>query len=371
MAAEFGKCFDAFAATEHRNGFDERDRLTIEQGRYFEPHRETLRGLFDALGEVDMWSEDPRDMVSGMQQRWIGGEHGNDATKAQYTEEQIAAAQPYLEELRLTGEIMPNFEELDGECEALLLGGTMVALHRRSLLLEKALASGKISRASYIVGMRPRDAKRDGENEEILSADGRFGGHDIENNPWVRAYLRRALESDDPWEATETVLGRTAALKAMGDGLTLRRIDLPILRIYGNDTGLPLRHQDTPPRDVLDYTFEHEIEGREKPVEVTLVNTAPVARRQGDPRPTTTSGIGEWLDRHVPPQDAKVLYITGNPSALRTTRSAHKVLQERGRGDVQLIPVATAPAGHVPIQTALGEIARLIEGDVKANYQAA
>lgn len=347
---------------KNKEQFDARETQVIRDAKFFEPYKKELRELFSALGLSDRWSDDPtandfQSLLAGM----IGKEHGNSEDKLQFSDEQIDAAKPYLEQLGMMSEHVPPVGVvLD---QTVVLGGTMAANYRRTELVEGAIDDGvAVGDVLYLYGQRPRE-KRDGTNEEIISTDGRFGGYDISNNPWFDAYAKGALESDDPWAMTETHFGRVALNKVNNGNLVPRQINLPIVIVNGQSTGLAPKMPDVPARDVLDYDFVTD-EG----INITIMNTAAVARDGRPSRPKTKSTIGEWLERRAPAENAKVMLVTGNPHAIRQTQAAYQILQEYGRGDVELIVAGTSAPANTPLQTYLGEIAALIIKDVERNY---
>lgn len=342
--------------------FDARETAVIRDARFFEPYKAELRGLFAALGLEDRWSDDPTMTdFQALLLALIGKEHGNSVDKLQFDADRFEAAKPYLEMLGMMNEhLPPKGVHID---QTVVLGGRMAANYRRTELVEKAVNEGvDVGDVVYLYGQRPRE-QRDGTNEEIISTEGRFGGHDIAGNPWFRAYALDALESEDPWMMTETHFGRVALNKVTDGNLAPHQIHLPVIEVNGQDTGLAPKMHDAPARDVLDYDFVTE-----KGVNITIMNTAAIDRGDRPSRPKTKSTVGEWLERRAPVKDAKVMLVTGNPHAIRQTQAAYQILQEYGRSDVELIVAGTAAPANTPLQTYLGEIAALIIKDVERNY---
>lgn len=349
---------------EKFGGLDEREAAVIKEARYFEPYKNELHELFKALGREAQWSEDPtnQEFLSYMQRGWIGNEHGNSTEKDQFTPDQIGAAMPILERLGLTSELLPApGTQVD---QTIIVGGTTTANYRRTQLIDKATDQGiEVGDVICWYGQRPRES-RDGTNEELVSTEGKYAGENITDNPWYKAYMKEALNSDDPWALIETDFGRIALNKVSGGSLKPYKIELPVVEVNGKDTGIAKGRPDVPNRDVLDYHFVTN-----KGIDVTLMNVAAVDRGEGRPsRHTTESCTVEWLERHAPAQNAKVMYVTGQPHSLRTAQDTYKILQKHGRGDIQLVVAGTDPVAGQPIQFYLGEVARLINNDVKRNY---
>lgn len=357
---------------EYQGHVDPREAAVIEDANFYEPYKDDLKKLFTALGKEDEWSDDPRTMLPYMERAWIGQEHGNSTSKEQYDDEQVAAAMPILEDIGLTTELLPQpGEHFDTE---VIIGGTMLANWRRLAATHKAIENGvDIDRVVVFLGQRPREA-RDGKNEELLGTEGRFAGEDIRENPWVKQLIDKgAFESEDPWSLTETDFGRIALNKVMGGNLMPHRIDLPIAAINGEDTGVGARQEGVPARDATDYHFTVETtknDGSVVETEVILMNAAAVDRGAGRPaRHTTQSSTGEYVERYEPKQGERMLYMTGNPHSMRTAQDSKALLTKLGRDDIHLDVAGTTPAANSPIQTYLGEVARLINNDVVRNYQ--
>lgn len=357
---------DSRNESNHTN-IDERESTVIREAKYFEPYKDELRDLFVALGRQDKWSEDPTnsDFLSYMRSGWIGAEHGNSTEKDQFTEEQMEAAMPILEKLGLTTELLPD-PSVEVE-QTILVGGTMTANYRRTVLIQKAIDDGmNVGEVLCWYGQRPRES-RDGKNADLAGTTGAYAGHDTSDNPWYKAHVAEALESDDPWALTETDFGRIALNKVTGGNLQPHKITLPLIEANGEPTGIMQAHrkegEEVPHREVLDYHFATD-EG----FEVVLVNNAAADRRDRPSRHTTKSSTVEWLERYAPSHGAKVMYVTGNPHSVRTAQDTYKILNELGRGDIELIVAGTGPAANSPIQSYLGEVARLIDNDVKRNY---
>lgn len=350
------------------HGLGDKERAVIETAHFFEPYKHELRSLFVALGREHEWSDDPRNMLPYLREKWIGIEHGNHVTKDQFSDEQIAAAQPWLEALGLKAVQVPSRNaHFD---QAIIVGGTMLSNYRRVEFVHAIIDSGvQINKLIFWVGNRPRE-RRDGSISELLSTHGRFAGLGVRGNAWVKDlivrgtnHLRRRVHLN------ETDLGRFALLKVLDNKMMPYRIDLSILNERHRRADLLDKIESLPERYVKDYYFKTD-EG----LDIVLLNGSPVSRgvgANGKPRParhTTASCTIEWLERHAPAQNARILYITGNPHTLRTAQDTYAILKEEGRDDLQFTVAGTAPSSSVAIQTYLGEIARLIDNDIRRNY---
>lgn len=353
--------------TELQSNGDERESAVIREARYFEPYKEELHELFVALGREHEWADNPEDMLSYIRSGWIGQEHGNSTEKDQFTDEQVAAAMPILEKLNLTSELIP--EKGAKFDQTIVVAGTTTANYRRFQLTRDAREDGvELGEEIWLVGQRPREA-RDGTDEALLSPEGPYAGFDYSDNPWAERAKQMIEESSegDNWKFTETDTARVALLKVIDAKAQPHRIDLNITSVNGEPTGQQTPVDGAPARFMTDYYYETE-DGHE----IILLNGAAVERKNGDkvlpPRHTTASVTKEWLERHAPKENARVLYVTGNPHSLRTTQDTYKVLADMGRDDIELVVAGTTPAANSPIQTYLGEVARLIDNDYKRNY---
>jgi|GEM_PF-3294905 hypothetical protein len=343
---------------------DERQQAVINEARFFEPYKEELENLFGALGRESEWSDDPSGLVDYIRPGWIGFEHGNSTEKDQFTTEQSAAAMLLLHKLGLVQETLPpdsvHFNR------AIDVGGTLQADVRRGGVIHKAVTEHGviIDVIDKWDGQRPRES-RDGTNKEIFATDGRFAGYDIYNNSWVREALVRGDFHGNEWALTEAQLGRIAMLKLWGGHLLPHRVNLELLDKNNPHQIVRKPEPGVPARIVKSHEFVTD-EGQL----ITIQNAAAVSRGDAPSRHTTRSSAIEWLQNNDIPQNAQVLFVSSNPHTLRTAQDTHAVLQEQGRGDIQLVVAgASAPAG-APIQLFLGEVGRLIDNDVKRNYEA-
>jgi hypothetical protein len=333
-----------------RTRLTERDEAVIRNARFFEPYKKELEGLFMAIGKQDEWSDDPRQMLDYLRSRWIGREHGNDLAKDQFSEEQVAAAMPYFDMLGLTVEDTPEITDYHFD-QMIILGG-FAATNRRRLAFGLELLKNNnatVDTIIFFLGERPRSV-RDGTNEQILGINEAKSAGDVRENPWVKQLtMQGAFTSPPLHDLNETDVGRIAMLQLMGNSLMPYRVEVDESDAAGR---------------IKDYYFRTDT-GQE----ILLINAAAVDRGIDRPRRHTSKSCAvEWLERHAPKRHAKVLYITDNPSTLRTALDTYAVLKKYGRDDIHLIPAGPAPYKTQAIQTYLGEIARLIDNDVRRNH---
>ena len=341
----------------------------IVNAHFFRLYKAELKDLFRVLGREHEWSDDPREMLPYLREKWIGIEHGEHKDKDQFTESQAAAARVFFERMGLTKSQYPqpgsHFDQV------VIGGGTMLTNYRRIELVDELLDRGiMIDKVVFWLGRRPAGI-RDGTSQELLATKGRFSGYGVRRNPWVKDLIKRgALKLRGTMKLTETDLGRMAMLKVFGGMLMPYRVDLSALDEKQRRTDLIERIERTPEEFVTDYYFETD-----KGLEIVLLNGGSVYRGIGangelrPHRPTTASTTAEWLVRHVPPQNARVLYVTGNPHMLRMAQDSYAVITQEGRGDIDLEVACIAPSENTSIHAYLGEIARLIDNDVRRNYR--
>lgn len=333
---------------------------------FYETNKEDLRQLFALAGHEQEWSEDPTDQmfVDYIRRGWIGKEHGDKEGKDVFSDEQIDAMLPHLENLGITGEVLPD---PDSSYEStIVLGATSTAVKRRDEVLTKVIEEGvDVGNVYYLLGERPR-MDRDGTDEELLSTEGRLGGHDISENPWVTNRVRGAMEGTAR-PLTETDLGRIVISKALNGNMAPYRIDVPIVSINGVDTGIgqKLPGADLPHRELLDQHFVTD-DGLSR----VIVNGDAVSRGADKaPRPTTSSTVEEWLDRYPPAESASVLVVSSNPHGDRQLRAVREVLERMGRSDIHVELAATSPPANYTkeqlINVGLGEAGRMIDQDNK------
>ncbi len=350
--------------TAARPPLDERTQGLITEGRFIEAYREDIRELFHVLGKDELWSDPPSaEMLAYIRSSWIGAEHGNTGNKEQFTDEQFGAAMPIFVRMGLVHETLPP----DGAHfdDAIIVGGTTQANYRRGAVVRDAIAQHGVTtdRITVWAGQRPREA-RDGTNEELLEPTGRFAGADVRDDPWVRM-LEGRLEEGDPWEFTETESAHLMMMKLFGH-LALQAANVELGNAEGPHTSLPTHQDGVPPREVESY--ELETEGGQK---ILIMNAAAVDRGDGrPPRHTTASCAREWLQHHAPPHGARVLFVSSNPHTLRTAQDTYAVLEEMGRGDIELVVAGASAPSNATIQLFLGEVGRLIDNDVSHNRHA-
>jgi len=345
-----------------------REQDVVKYARFFKPYKKELKELFEALGREHEWSDDPREMLPYIRDKWIGIEHGNHVTKDQFTNKQVMVALPWLKAMGLTTAQRPrrnaHFDQV------VIGGGTMLTNYRRVGFVDDLIDRGvTIDKLVFWLGRRPA-TDRDGNAEELLSPTGTLAGRRIKGNPWVQDLVKRgALKLHGVMKLTETDLGRMAVLKVFGGMLMPYRVDLSALNEKHKRADLLDSIEQMPEEYVTDYFFKTD-----EDLEIVLLNGKSVGRGIGPdgkprpPRPTTASTTQEWLERHAPPRNAKVLYVTGNPHTLRMAQDSYAVMCDMGRDDIDLQLAGIEPYDGMNIHIYLGEIARLIDNDVRRNY---
>jgi hypothetical protein len=195
----------------------------------------------------------------------------------------------------------------------------------------------------FWAGQRNRYPK-EGTDADLLDPVGRYAGSVVDHNRWVQ----KQLETTNPF-GTETEMARLAMLKTFGGTVIFRhaRIDME-----SRGAGV----QKT--RDILDVAFS--VEGYP---DMSLLNARAVDRPQGLARHTTASCVTEWLQSYNVEENARVLFVTGNPHTERTGAEATQILAETGRGDISLDPVGPAAHEAASLQLILGEVGRLLYRD--------
>jgi hypothetical protein len=346
----------------------DREAELIHTEEYMRLYGDQVKDLMEALGRGDKWSSDPRELQKYVLPAWLGGEHGDSASKDKFTPEQRAAAWPILSDMGLLRRIIAEPDLVVDD--AVVVGGTSTANFRREGEVHFNIANNGLKTPSMRlwVGQRFREpvvrgVSRDGTLSELMDPEGRFPGHDLLDNRWVRRHIiDRPWNAEDPAQAmfpTETELGRLMMLKQIEGGADVlpTRIDLAITDLNDPNASLPSSieysvdggHRRMPARVVMDHHFVDQ-----NGMVITVMNAAAQPRDVGPPRHHTKSCTQEWLDRYPPRQGANVLYASGNPHGVRTAQDTYRILQEQGRGDVNLIVVASSLAGSDPIHVQLG-----------------
>ena len=351
------------------NPFDERQQGVIEDAHFIDPYRAELRQLFDVLGIDDQWSDDPHELAERTAQMWIGSEHGQ--TNEPVDESKLDAAKPILAKMGLVDAIaLPQGIELHA---AIMIGGKDVANQRRTQVIADALQSGtKIGTTILWGGARPREPG-DASLEELLSNTVRFPGYDVMGDAWVRRAVEEGrFDPTNPWSFTETASAYLMAVRAFGRlALLSADFDTDADGALSTDSSQP----GVPPRIVRNLTFavgeleEGQVDTRPR---IVLMNNAAVDRGEGRPaRHTTRSSAIEWLRDFSPPQDAVVAAVSSQPHLLRTVQDIREVLDEMGRGDVQLLAAGPGLSERATLTLILGEVARLIGNDARRNHPVA
>lgn len=343
----------------------ERPKHTHELASFSEKNRELIHQLVTLAGAEHVWSEDfaNEELLEYMRKAWIGRDHGRGSDKAQYTDDQNRAMLERMDLMGVTREVRP---EPGSEYDlTVVMGATMPAIMRRYKYLEEIRASGVVlGREVYLLGERPKSAP-EGTNEELLAPDGRYAGADVSDIPWVTNRFAPDTEQGGVHPIVETDLGRLALLK-LNPNLVVSQLYLPVVSIYGQDTGEYEPNSDMPPRL---YTAARLTDAEGQDVEI--INGKAVNRDKGDKkmpyRPTTRSTISELLKFRQLNNGARVLIVTSSPSGLRQMATCESEFAHNGRSDLQVELAAAPPPPTMDVSllvtNGLGEVARMIEQD--------
>lgn len=336
---------------------------------YWKTQKENIHNLFKILGKENEWSDNIEELLPFIRRAWIGKEHGSKG-KEVYTQEQAEAILPVLERMGLTGEIVPPPGYVD---QVLILGGKIVALDKRMALAAWLRKHGIIAGSVVILaGQRLLEPEDEGSRADLISPNGRFSGEVYSDDPWASRVEDRALP------LTEYDLARLMMLEKFGKaavvgatlelhdatGMTEQEVQEMFLRMYGENVS---------PRVEKDVYFDVRLpgEGSGESQRFVIVNGRLVARKQGEPRPTTLSTALEWVERTAPKRLAegkksKVAVLSGNPSTYRSTEEIQLVLDAAGRDDIELIEAGTAVTPGQALKTlyaALGEVGRRLDNE--------
>lgn len=323
-----------------------REHEYLNTGRFFESYKPELQELFDVF-DWD-WSEDPA-QVNAQLRKMIGLDH-TDISRLQPTPEQEDAAMTIFDRMGLLSEILPS-EPTDYN-DIVVPGATTMAIKRRLQVRKNALDAGSTTKKTTILnGQRPRD-RIDRTNDEIIQAMGVD-----KDNPWIARELKKGSDAF----STETELGRAAALGLINlPHAQVRRMDLPLI-----GTNAARRESDAMPRNITDYHYRDK-DGQD----IIVVNGRAVDRgideegQRREPRPTTMSTIEEWIERHTPNKNDRVLFVVSQPHALRMGREIIQALQQHGLSDIKVdIASGDAPPVTLRTQTIIGEIARMLDNE--------
>jgi hypothetical protein len=286
--------------------------------QYLEAHRELLRSLFETLGETFL--EDDDDLIRWMEARWLGAEHGPGQGKPTYTERQVNALWPLLEELGLLSEVRPARREYD---EVLVFGAAAIGLYRRLGLVRDTAVSAPL--LSVLAGQRPHQLHdRDGSVQEYVDASGRFAAAE----GWSPS-ADLVAAAQDLLDAGCSGLDAAAELFPSETDIAraLMQKHWPSLRSTSIDK--PNASQDV--TNVLgERTFVWEHFSHEGPIpRMRLLNAAPVVRSGGPARPTSRSSLREWLaSLDTPPQS--LLAVVNQPHLGRVSLDIRSEINSYG-----------------------------------------
>lgn len=341
------------------SAFDTRQAKVVKTGEFWHLYKDDIKELFMALGKEELWSDTPEGWLPHAKEQWIGAEQAS-KDKERFTLEQTEAALEILEKMGFTGELVAPAGHYQ---QAVILGATTPALHKRvSLALKDGIT---VDEMIILAGQRPI-GERDGTIEQLQD----YAGDDA----WAERVLRSS-EDNPELNLTETEMARIAFLRSGHVRLRESPCVIDLLPVPTGEIKEDIGQQ--PIRTAREHRFAlmREVDGETLEQQAAILNGIAVARRQGDPRPTTASTIIEWLAYMAPRGGTKntpsrVLVVSGNPHTLRTVEEMNRIVKAFGREDIMLLPAGTVPANaDMPatklklVQTALGEITRLVDRD--------
>jgi len=314
---------------------------------YLERHRETLRELFDVLGEE--WPGSDAALVAHMERRWLGAEHGPGAGKRVFPEEIKDRAWPLLRELEVVDRVDPHRESYD---QVVVMGAAGIGLYRR---LELVRSSGvRADSLTVLAGVRPHSGlARDGDLDELLATDGRFAAAKGWSPPPLLVYQRTLLDDVDSLTAariltpSETDLARLLLGKLWPDA----RLDSVTV---DTSTGAVVNELGRRTTVIETYSSSGAI-----PV-LRILNGAPVRRdRDGvarPARPTSRSTIREWIQTAM--SGARdILIVVNQPHLSRVRLDVLDEVAATGRRDLSIdVAGAHVLRDSADLNLLLGEI---------------
>lgn len=314
---------------------------------YLDRHREHLRDLFAVLDES--WPGDDDALITHMEQRWLGAEHGPGAGKRVFDEDTKDRAWPLLRTLEVVDRADPPKDRYD---QVVVMGAAGIGLYRR---LEVVRQSGVAARSlTVLAGLRPHSGlSRDGALDELLAVGGRFA-------------------AADGW-APPLLLVHQASLLGDLDQLTAARIVTPsetdlarlLLGKHWPDRRLAGLTVDTAPDGVTNELGAREIvlETYQSPGPIPvlrILNGAPVRRdADGTPRParpTSRSTIREWVALGMDGARS-ILVVVNQPHLSRVRLDVLDELAKAGHADLDVdVAGAHALRDSADLNLLLGEI---------------
>ena len=330
---------------------------------YLARYRLEIERLFELLhmGAVP----DDGELVSVMERRWLGGEHGPGSGKAVFDVEQTERAWPILRAMDLVDRVNPSRPRYD---EIVVMGAAGIGLHRRLELVR--LSGVHASGLSILAGLRPHSGHsgvnphsglaRDGAIDELMASDGRFASAPGWEPPANLVYLSQILASTgaDPIMSAQVLLPSETDLARLLLGKQWPQAALLGVTV-GTDAG---EANELGPRRIL--VEEWALQAASVPI-ARIFNGAPVSRGPGRPaRPTSLSTVREWAATTDLTHVRSVLIVVNQPHLTRVRTQIERELASAGLGDLQVdVAGCEALRESADINLLLGEIPIRINDD--------
>jgi hypothetical protein len=314
---------------------------------YLDRSRDDIRALFAVLGED--WPGDGAALVSYMEQRWLGAEHGPGASKRVYDEETKNKAWPLLRRLDLVDRASPPKSSYG---EVVVMGAAGIGLYRRlELVRQSAINAGCLT---VLAGLRPHSGlARDGALDELLADGGRFAAAPGWAPPPLLAHQARLLSGIDQLTAAQVVMPSETDLARLLLGKHWPDLEL---------TGVTL---DTAPDGVTNELGRRStvLESYQAagPIPVLRILNGAPARRDVDgtqrpARPTSRSTIREWSGLGLDGARS-ILVVVNQPHLSRVRLDVLDELAQAGQGGLDVdVAGAQALQASADLNLLLGEI---------------
>jgi hypothetical protein len=338
--------------------------LVPMSGNYLSHHRDRIRRLFGLLDEPwdEQFERDPVALVRWMEQHWLGGEHGPGETKRAFTAAEQDAVWPLLGEFGLVDRLEPSRCAYD---EVVVLGAAGIGIYRRLGLVRESGVTA--SRLTVLAGQRPHSGlSRDGDLDELLAEDGRFGAAAGWRPPAGLEEVARILR-DAGLDAL------TAARAAVPSETDLARLLLgkhwPELRLLGVRPA-PDRQEVVNELGFRSVAWE-DYGGVPAFGTVQLLDAAPVKRWSSSgeelaARPTSRSQLREWaqaLDGRPPDS---LLVVVNQPHLARVRLDVEdEVAVLAGPVEVEVVGCEVLRGGALDLNLVLGEIPARINAEAR------
>jgi hypothetical protein len=321
---------------------------------YLDRYRGDIRALFEVLGEN--WPGDDSVLISYMEGRWLGAEHGPGASKRVFDEETKDKAWPLLRRLDLVDRADPPKAGYD---QVVVMGAAGIGLYRRlELVRQSGVTAGRLA---VLAGLRPHSGlARDGALDELLAVGGRFAAVPGWAPPSLLAHQAGLLGGIDQLTAAQVVTPSETDLARL-----LLGKHWPDLQLAGVTV-------DTAPDGVTNelgrrgIMLETYLSSGPIPV-LCILNGAPV-RRDGDgttrpARPTSRSTIREWTELGLDGARS-ILVVVNQPHLSRVRLDVLDELAKAGHAELDVdVAGAHALQASADLNLLLGEIPSRINAE--------